>query len=453
MTNITIYNTSKSSNIEISGNNGIEDITKTIYTEENESFNTNNEMMLTIEVANPRYCFQKITHYPDDFFAEEEILENDSEGTPIEDSQNVTIKVPIDKQSPTWFYKCFLKLTSERNSFSYIENLTNCTSSMNGKKTISKDEIITFTADEGYKFVSNGKCVIDRSPYLDYEFDFTPTNEKQFSLDISNTTTINGNVEITLIADKEQTTTISNFTNLYLTNSVELGSLSLERFIVSTDNNNYEYYDYGSNILNLIKIPFSVDELINRKSNIKLGKYESKTESTLLSDYILNVDIGTIKVPYKYNDFRDFTNTKTKLYLPYIESIELDNEYVIDKEINITYRIDLYSGQVNVILKNENTFLTKTTTISQEIPFIQLPSGSTNNTIKILLDNDIRNAYIEVIRNEVIINEFGSTTNETGQLSNYHGYTEIDKTILYTKAPYNEQNEIKQLLQQGVILP
>ena len=142
------------------------------------------------------------------------------------------------------------------------------------------------------------------------------------------------------------------------------------------------------------------------------------------------------------------------MILPYLEQIEIEPQYCIDKTISIKYKIDLYSGQVACILYNDNqAFYSKSTTISQEIPFIQLTNGSDNNNIKILLDNDIRTAYIEAIRNEVIVNEFGADTNETGQLNNYHGYTQVSNTILYTKAPYNEQNEIKQLLQQGVILP
>lgn len=439
-------------NVTMSYNSGPEDVNKTIYTDESETIDTNSKILVKLRMSD-RFIFDSISQYPDDF-SDPEIIENDNNGNRIKNSSEIELLMPIDTQSPTWYYEMKTIKASDRTEYGYKETLINCTSSLTGKNTIEKSTIITFTADEGYKFIENGHCVIDRSPYPDYEFDFPPTNEKTFDLDISKETNINGNVAINLTADKESVETISNFVNVYLTNNQELGQLSLERFIEKTGENNYDYYDYGRNILNLIKIPFSVDSLINRKTNIKLGKYESKTESTLLSNYILIVEIGNITVPLKYNDFRDYTNVNFVLHLPYLEQIEIEPQYCIDKTISIKYKIDLYSGQVACILYNDNqAFYSKSTTISQEIPFIQLTNGSDNNNIKILLDNDIRTAYIEAIRNEVIVNEFGADTNETGQLNNYHGYTQVSNIILYTKAPYNEQNEIKQLLQQGVILP
>ena len=89
------------------------------------------------------------------------------------------------------------------------------------------------------------------------------------------------------------------------------------------------------------------------------------------------------------------------------------------------------------------------------IPFIQKSNGNVINSISNVYKNKINRCFIEVNRNIPYTknnNVFGGSVVEYGKIGDYTGYLECDKIVLETNATKQEQEEIKNLLRDGVFI-
>jgi len=248
----------------------------------------------------------------------------------------------------------------------------------------------------------------------------------------------------------------SGFNHIYKVTKDDLNELSKERFEVVTADFSADLIDLGQNILNVMKIPFSVDDFLGGNNKIVLGNKTTKVTAPEITSDLLEVDLGSIKVTEKFGNLFDYMNTTTTIYLPYIEEMELDKSYVIGETIYIKYVIDLYSGDVTVNItntKNEQV-KSKTTTIGRQIPFIQeqehtqMFSEYSGNTFF----NGIYHAYIIVSRNEPvnIDNDMNPYISDYGQLKNFTSRIVVDNVDLKTNATLQEKQEIISILEEGL---
>ena len=89
------------------------------------------------------------------------------------------------------------------------------------------------------------------------------------------------------------------------------------------------------------------------------------------------------------------------------------------------------------------------------IPFIQKTNGNVINSVSNVYKNKNNRCFIEVNRNIPYTknnNVFGSSVVEYGKIGDYTGYLECDKIVLETNATNQEQEEIKNLLRNGVFI-
>jgi hypothetical protein len=248
----------------------------------------------------------------------------------------------------------------------------------------------------------------------------------------------------------------NEFTNIYLITNTELSELSKVRYTNIDD----ELQDLGIFITNLYKLPFILPSeiVVETKTDIMLGNNKVNVKSSLVNTDRLVIDFGDIEVPEKYHNVYDFINTTCILHLPYFDNIYIDNEYVIGQTINVKYVIDLYSGDCSVNIYSSflgDIMETRQSNITQSIPFIQSNYNSIVGGLSSVNKNLIEKPFIEVVRNKPYnksLNIFGNNVVEYGKIGDYQGFLQCDKIVLETKATNQEQEEIKNILRNGVFI-
>ena len=248
----------------------------------------------------------------------------------------------------------------------------------------------------------------------------------------------------------------NEFTNIYLISNAELSELSKARY----SNIDGKLQDLGSFIANLYKLPFILPSeiVVETKTDIMLGNNKVNVKSSLVNTDKLVIDFGDIEIPEKYHNVYDFINTTCILHLPYFDNIYIDVEYVIGQIINIKYVIDLYSGECSVNIYSSflgDIMETRQSNITQSIPFIQSYYNSVVGGLSSVNKNIIEKPFIEIVRNipyNRSLNIFGNNVIEYGKIGDYQGYLQCDKIVLETKATNQEQEEIKNILRNGVFI-
>lgn len=328
-------------------------------------------------------------------------------------------------------------------------NIVNATCNYSDGDFLEVGKNIIITANAGYSFKSAYSYrrggvtygITNNGTYLEIEID---ENDLKYDFYLDD--------DYVATRDVEQ---LGTFTNLYKTNQTELTELSKARFY----ENMGQIVDYGQYIISLYILPFDIpSDILGDKSTILLGNFDSGVESTLISTYSFDIDGGEIEVPLKYNNIYDFINTECILHLPFLDKVYLNTEYVIGQKLTITFTIELYSGTLTANIKssfNDEIVASVQGLIGMNIPFIQKSNGNVINSISNVYKNKINRCFIEVNRNIPYTknnNVFGGGVVEYGRIGDYTGYLECDKIVLETNATNQEQEEIKNLLRNGVFV-
>ena len=80
------------------------------------------------------------------------------------------------------------------------------------------------------------------------------------------------------------------------------------------------------------------------KKNIMIGNYRSGVTSYVVTNEVIDVSCGEIDVPRLFEDYRDYTETRVLIYLPYIGFQDLDSRDVIGCTLSLRYKIDVITG-------------------------------------------------------------------------------------------------------------
>lgn len=316
---------------------------------------------------------------------------------------------------------------------------------------------MTITVLDGYKLISAEL----------YNEDYDSWNE----MDINDDKTIATYWQAITISDNSETIyrveveggapepelTFLNFNNLYLIDYKILDSISKEDLIYSIGNvGSMVTFDLRNFIINVLEFNFPIDDkMLGESSEIKLGNNSLVTKAPTIKVDNFTLDLGVIKVPQKYFNSYDYLNTNVTINLPFLESIELEKEYVIGYEITVKYNIDLFNGYSTIIISSSKTdkiIYSSNFTLGREIPF----STTSNNVASSIsevrgLRNDIKTPYIEVIRNTIPeLEKFNNTVTKQGTLENVKGYVSINNIALEVETNSSEKSSIISILKQGV---
>lgn len=223
--------------------------------------------------------------------------------------------------------------------------------------------------------------------------------------------------------------------------------------------------DYSKFILSLIRLPFPIKEHLVKEENatITLGRVKTAYKADRLKIDTLKFNIGEIHTPAEHGNLLDFANTSTVLHIPFLTPIGLDTRYVVGKTIQIELIINLTNGDCDIHIRSDaldegNGFgiiASANVDLNVTIPWgrTDAPTGDPRS-VGIVTDNDIRQAYVEVIRNKPtnINGKWTVPIIDERKLLPSEGYVEVDHIDLVSKASRVEKLMIQSALSSGVII-
>ena len=360
---------------------------------------------------------------------------------------------------------------TQRKQVPIILNLTHCKSNTSSLPENTQEEFdnqhviektITLTADDGYIF---DKDVIY------YNYDLNGGNYFKDTAKATNKNTISFTMhagafdelkyqahkpEIIAVANpvKENVSSGLDSIHIYHMRNAELDNLSnkLISYFQSTASGDVEIqdYDYTRFINQVYRLPFSIPssiEVDTTKVSAGLFNLNMNTKTIKVEHY--DIDIGTIKIDSK--DATSYNAIKATLYLPFINSIQLDINDIIGHTISITYRINLLNGMNTLIVENENGLIyNQNVNVATNLQLFGAYYDKNVGSLNSVLNNNLRQAYIVIERKTPITNLLTYPTNEHGLVSDYKGLTKFVNTQLHIDATFQEKQEILAQLGQGV---
>lgn len=88
-----------------------------------------------------------------------------------------------------------------------------------------------------------------------------------------------------------------------------------------------------------------VPEVSPTAEHIKMGPFEiSYANGKPITDRYLEKDFGSVQIDKYFNDARDYTMTKFRLFLPFFGFVDLDAYDLIESTVKLSARIDVYTG-------------------------------------------------------------------------------------------------------------
>lgn len=245
----------------------------------------------------------------------------------------------------------------------------------------------------------------------------------------------------------------SDFITTFKTDSETLSDLG---DVLFTDSQ----IDIGKFIYKIYSLPFKVDKRLisSEKLPIKIGDIDTGQKAKYIQQNKLKIDFGDIQVTGEYGNVFDFKDTKCYLHAPYLdEPIDIEPSYVIDKDINVFYTVDLYTGTTTLYIHSyelDSVFKRQEIEAVREIPFHTEQNGFTQKDIDAYKYNDMITPFIEVVRNRPYSKgkDFGKNVIETGKLQEYNGYVEVDNIDLKSRATSTEHDNIVSMLNSGIYI-
>lgn len=280
----------------------------------------------------------------------------------------------------------------------------------------------------------------DNSTVATLEYNIDYVNSAIFSYSV--------NIEpITTITEKY------GLISLYKPTGDILKNLSSKLLHTYTLNDVQQVLDLSKYIVSFLSIPIDVEPTGNKE--LKLCNISTGIELPYIDDNIINLDFGDITIDGIYHNSLDFKNTTIEMILPYIDTVELKPSKYMNKTINLTYRIDLFTGDTLAILKVNNiiydTFSGK---CAIEIPFISQAENKEKNVLKYVNSNLLNeNIPMIIIRTNDINDKLLYSTNDYKKLNTLSGFNILDNIELNinTNMLQNDIDTIKNLLSNGII--
>lgn len=348
-----------------------------------------------------------------------------------------------------------IRLTAHQQQTTTIpieQNLTHVRSNVTTSEISRKLNAIQLTAESGYAFKSDIQVLLYAGSSVAREYNVVGNNKSDITIPLNTTqeNTITDNMtNIVLTASATKIEQSAGYEHNYLITDTELNSLSNEQIWNYVGGATEEQYNVSAYINNLVELPFKVDTQTSVE-RISLGRVQAQTVSHEAKSKIINLDLGIVNVPKKYNNAYDYQTQSIKLYTPFIPPITIDPVNAINKAIHIVYNVDLSNGNLTVNLYNDNIlFFTGNSNIASQLPFLNTLKNTIINRDTHFNDNDIRQPYIVVIRETPILDSDYYPTLERGLIKNYNGNVKV-RLLNNMNIPNNELAELTNKLESGV---
>lgn len=349
-----------------------------------------------------------------------------------------------------------IRLTAHKQQATTIpikQNLTHVRSNVTTSEISRKLNAIQLTAETGYNFQTDIQLLFYAGGTVASEYNVTGNNKSDITIPLNTTkeNTITDNMtNIVLTASATKIEQHAGYEHNYLITDTELNALSNEKIwnYVGGEQGE-EHYNVSAYINNLVELPFKVDTETSVE-RISLGRVQAHTVSHEAKSKIINLDLGVVNVPKKYNNAYDYQTQSIKLFTPFVAPITIDPVNAINQTIHIVYNVDLSNGNLTVNLYNDNVlFFTGNSNVASQLPFLNTLKNTIINRDTHFNDNDVRQPYVVVTRETPILDSDYYPTIERGLIKNYNGNVKV-RLLNNMNIPNNELAELTNKLESGV---
>lgn len=334
-------------------------------------------------------------------------------------------------------------------------DMQNCTADQTDKTTLKEGDnyLVHFTPDSGYEFSDLPYYIMSGETYYG-----TANEDGSCTVVIDS---INSNVTIIAVAvastvNPPAPSTGLPFVNMYNPTFSQLKEAADKLFIDIGTGNAIDLKQYIVE-LHKVFVPVSTNEEFGR---IYFGRYNSGVDSKVINQRVSIVTCGIVTLKEQYGNALDYSPyTNAKIWLPFIGFENVSISYFMNKEVELTYYVDLINGRCVAELSNmEAVFYRFVGTCKLDEPYY-LNEGST------ITKEWLNEAYNLVDYTPYLLVERpidrtpedsdldGEDTYQKIILGEHPGYVKCVEVDVYgTSATNKECQEIENLLKRGVII-
>lgn len=326
------------------------------------------------------------------------------------------------------------------------------------------DTTIEVKAKNGYYFNVEPYMYYNRTQYGTQTLNMTLNDDRTIAtITINALDTLNNFYHSTLVAIAEIKTIISQdygLITIYKPDNEILKQLPsktlFEKSYTTSDSGiQIETIDLSKNILGVLSIPLNIETIGTKE--ITLQGIPTNLVSEYINDNIYKIDFGSVEIKGIYNNSVDYKNTKLFIYLPFISLQSLDVNKYMNKIVNLSYTVDIFSGDFLAELKINNIIVdTFSGNLAIKVPYITNGEKSQSISNYSVLDkNNLLSDRIPKIiieTNDINIDTVHNTLQHIN-INELQGYNSIDNLQLNTDSfiLQDDIEQIKNILKSGVI--
>ena len=313
--------------------------------------------------------------------------------------------------------------------------------------TKNKKINITLTCENGYTFQFTPLITIDG-----YTHDFSKNDDNNiayYEYTNGNITKING-IGISETKIEENYGLIT----LYKPDKEVLKDLpELVLYQDKPNNQDTNIVDIPKYIVNYFTLPLDIET--NEFKYMSFGGNISGLQCRYINDNEYEIDFGNIDLTGFYQNLVDY-ESEVNIYLPYLNTITLPTDKVIDKTINLVYRIDLLTGLFIAIIKSNNVIIHSVNgKMSKNIPYI-----NTDKEYNSLVNGNLDGAFLMndkvpkiIFNSKTMIENIVNSKTETVKLDTLSGFNSIEnlQIVKSDNMLSSDIDQIKNILSNGII--
>lgn len=209
--------------------------------------------------------------------------------------------------------------------------------------------------------------------------------------------------------------------------------------------------DLAEYINRLHKVYCDVGETIS--TTIKCGNNDTKIACESINNAVVSVNFGSVVLPV-YNGNNTDLNNKIQAFIPFVGFVGIDSD-LQGETLYLSYDIDLVTGEGVYLLKTETYVVAQgICTCSNEVLF------RTSQTLNLhtIGSDKFNSTYLLGLKPYISVKYFdempdkSNVTRQQVEVGNITGYAKFESVHANFTCLADEQKEIENLLQQGVIL-
>ena len=231
-------------------------------------------------------------------------------------------------------------------------DLLNCTAD---KPTVSRvnegdSYTVNFTADNGYEFNEQPYVQVGSETIYADSIDSTHARLTLSSVNEDLTITAHATESVEPVEPSDPTSELA-FVNVYNPTQKQLVDAANALFMNFSTGQTIDTSKYIVAI-HKVFVPVSTDEALQP---IKFGYYDSQVNSKVVNLRTAHVSCGKVTVPELHHNALDYSPyTTVRIWLPFLGFFDLSIDELSNKEVELTYTIDLVNGKALAEISNDD---------------------------------------------------------------------------------------------------